>query len=91
VDTDQYLTLPEAAPRMLSSAMKLITPGVFDLIKLAQDGNFPTGNYFGNAGYAPFHDLDSEVPANVKAEMEKINAGLLDGSIKTNVSPVKPE
>ena len=29
VDTDQYLTLPEAAPRMLSSAMKLITPGVF--------------------------------------------------------------
>jgi basic membrane protein A len=90
VDTDQYLTLPEAAPRMLSSAMKLITPGVFDLIKLAQDGNFPTGNYFGAAGYAPFHDLDSEVPAEVKAEMDKINAGLLDGSIKTNVSPVKP-
>lgn len=90
VDTDQYLTLPEAAPRMLSSAMKLITPGVFDLIKLAQDGNFPTGNYFGAAGYAPFHDLDSEVPADVKAEMEKINAGLLDGSIKTNVPPVKP-
>jgi basic membrane protein A len=28
VDTDQYLTVPEAAPRMLSSAMKLITPGV---------------------------------------------------------------
>ncbi len=28
VDADQYLTLPEAAPRMLSSAMKLITPGV---------------------------------------------------------------
>jgi basic membrane protein A len=90
VDTDQYLTLPEAAPRMLSSAMKLITPGVFDLIKAAKEGNFPVGNYFGAAGYAPFHDLDSEVPANVKAEMEKINAGLLDGSIKTNVPPVKP-
>jgi len=91
VDTDQYLTLPEAAPRMLSSAMKLITPGVFDLIKAAQDGNFPVGNFFGAAGYAPFHDLDSEVPADVKAEMEKINAGLLDGSIVTNVPPVKPE
>jgi len=91
VDTDQYLTLPEAAPRMLSSAMKLITPGVFDLVKLAKDGNFPVGNYFGAAGYAPFHDLDSSVPADVKAEMEKINAGLLDGSIKTNVPPVKPE
>jgi basic membrane protein A len=90
VDTDQYLTLPEAAPRMLSSAMKLITPGVFDLVKMAKDGNFPVGNYFGTAGYAPFHDLDSEVPADVKTEMEKINAGLLDGSIKTNVPPVKP-
>ena len=90
VDTDQYLTLPEAAPRMLSSAMKLITPGVFELIKMAKDGNFPSGNYTGKAGYAPYHDLDSEVPADVKSEMEKIKAGLDDGSIKTDVAPVKP-
>lgn len=90
VDTDQYLTLPEAAPRMLSSAMKLITPGVFELIQAAQDGNFPSGNYVGDAGYAPYHDLESEVPAEVKATMEEINVGLLDGSIKTNVAPVKP-
>jgi basic membrane protein A len=91
VDTDQYLTLPEAAPRMLSSAMKLITPGVFDLVKAAQDGSFPSGNYVGDAGFAPFHDLESEVPAEVKSMMEEINAGLLDGSIKTEVPPVKPE
>ena len=91
VDSDQYLTLPEAAPRMLSSAMKLITPGVFDLIKLSQEGNFPSGNYFGQAGYAPYHDLESEVPDDVKATMEQINAGLLDGSITTDVPPVKPQ
>jgi basic membrane protein A len=90
VDTDQYLTLPEAAPRMLSSAMKLITPGVFNLIKAAKDGNFPAGDFLGDASYAPFHDLDGEVPAEVKATMEQINAGLLDGSIKTNVPPAKP-
>jgi basic membrane protein A len=90
VDADQYLTLPEAAPRMLSSAMKLITPGVFDQIKAVKDGTFVNGNVSGSAGYAPYHDLDKEVPADVKAEMEKINAGLLDGSIKTNVPPVKP-
>jgi basic membrane protein A len=90
VDTDQYLTLPEAAPRMLSSAMKLITPGVAELIKMAKDGSFPSGNYVGDAGYAPFHDLESEVPAEVKTMMEEINTGLLDGSIKTNVPPVKP-
>ena len=91
VDTDQYLTLPEAAPRMLSSAMKLIVPGVFDLIKLSKDGSFPSGSYFGAAGYAPYHDLENEVPAEVKAMMEEINAGLLSGSIKTEVPPVKPE
>jgi basic membrane protein A len=90
VDTDQYLTLPEAAPRMLSSAMKMITPGVYDLIKLSNDGALPAGNYFGAAGYAPYHDLDGEVPADVKAKMEEINAALLDGSLQTNVPPVKP-
>ncbi len=91
VDIDQYLTLPEAAPRMLSSAVKLITPGVFDLIKLAQEGNFPSGNHFGNVSYAPFHELDNEVPADVKAEMKKINAGLMDGSIETGVPSAKPQ
>jgi basic membrane protein A and related proteins len=90
VDTDQYLTLPEAALRMLSSAVKLITPGVFELIKLSKEGNLPSGNYFGNVGYAPYHDLDNEVPAEVKTMMEEINAGLLDGSIETNVPAVKP-
>ncbi len=90
VDADQYLTLPEAAPRMLSSAMKLITPGVAELAAAAKDGSIVPGNFLGTAGYAPFHDLDGEVSAEIKAEMEKINAGLLDGSIKTGVSPVKP-
>jgi len=90
VDTDQYYTLPEAQARMLSSAMKLITPGVFGLIKMAKEGNFPSGNYYGDAGYAPYHDLENEVPADVKAKMEEIAAGLLDGSITTGVPPVKP-
>jgi basic membrane protein A len=90
VDTDQYFTLPEAQKGLLSSAMKLITPGVFDLIKLAKDGAFPDGNYFGKAGFAPYHDLDATVPAEVKAKMDEISAMLLDGSLLTNVAPVKP-
>jgi basic membrane protein A len=90
VDTDQYYTLPEAAPRMLSSAMKLITPGVFNLIRQARENIFPAGNFHGAAGYAPFHDLDGEVPPDVKSEMDKINAGLLNGSIQTGVPISKP-
>jgi basic membrane protein A len=90
VDSDQYLSMPAAAPRMLSSALKLITPGVFQLIKLSRDGSFPSGNYSGDVGYAPFHDLENEVPVQVKEMMEEIHAGLTDGSIMTNVPPVKP-
>lgn len=90
VDTDQYLTLPEAAPRMLSSAMKLLAPGTFELIEMAKQGNFPSGNYLGDAGFAPYHDLDKEVPADVKAKMDEIAAALLDGSLTTGVPPVKP-
>jgi basic membrane protein A len=90
VDTDQYFTLPEAAPLMLSSAMKLITPGVFDLIKLSKERAFPSGNYLGNVSYAPFHDVESKVPAELKTEMEKIDAGLIDGSIQTGVPSEKP-
>lgn len=90
VDTDQYYTVPEAQKVLLSSAMKLLTPGTFDLIKMAKEGNFPSGNYTGLAGYAPFHDLESQVPAAVKAKMEEIDKALKDGSLKTNVPPAKP-
>ena len=91
VDTDQYFTLPEAASQLLSSAMKPETEPVAAVVKLTKDGKFPTGGlYFGPSGYAPYHDLDSQVPANVKTEMEALLKGLTDGSIKTGVSPVKP-
>lgn len=91
VDTDQFYTLPEAASWLLSSAMKPETEPVAAIIKLTNDGAFPTGGlYVGPSGYAPYHDLASQVPANVDTEMKAILAGLLDGSIKTNVPPVKP-
>ena len=91
VDTDQYFTVPEAQKVLLSSAMKLLTPGTFDLIKLAKDGKFPGGNFMGKAGYAPFHDVDSQVPAEVKAKMEEIAKSLADGTLQTNVPPTKPQ
>ncbi|XYH96562.1 BMP family lipoprotein [Sorangium sp. So ce1128] len=90
VDTDQYYTVPEAQKVILSSAVKLITEGAFDLIKLAKEGKLPSGNYQGKSGYAPYHDLDSKVPAEVKAKMEELRKALLDGTLKTNVPPAKP-
>jgi hypothetical protein len=79
-----------AAPRMLTSAMKFIATEVFKLIKLSREENFPSGNYVGEAGYAPYHELEADVPVAVKAMVEQIHVGLLDGSIKTNISFASP-
>lgn len=90
VDTDQYLTVPEAQKVLLSSAMKSITPGVFDTIKAAKDGSFKGGNFVAPVALAPFHDLDSAVSAEIKAKLAEVDKGLKDGSIKTNVAASKP-
>jgi basic membrane protein A len=81
VDTDQWLTVPEAHPCLVSSAMKLITPGVFDLISMAIENNFPAGNYVGAVGLAPFHDFDSMVSQDIKDKIEEARVGLADGTI----------
>ena len=83
VDSDQWETVPEAHPCLVSSAMKLITPGVVALSKLAKEGQFPAGNFYGGAGLAPYHDFDSKIPAEVKTKINEIDAGLKDGSITT--------
>ncbi|MFZ1400878.1 MAG: BMP family ABC transporter substrate-binding protein, partial [Candidatus Promineifilaceae bacterium] len=83
VDSDQWETVPEAHSCLVSSAMKLITPGVFELAKMSQDGGFPGGNFFGEVGLAPFHDFDGTVSDEIKTTLDEINTGLLDGSIST--------
>ncbi|HBX70819.1 MAG TPA: BMP family ABC transporter substrate-binding protein [Chloroflexi bacterium] len=87
VDSDQWETVPEAHPCLISSAMKLITPGVFDLVKLAKEGSKPAGLYFGATGLASFHDFESKVPQEVKDKLAEIDAGLQDGSVSTGYAP----
>ena len=83
VDADQWFTVPAAHPCLISSAMKLITPGVADLIGRAQAGTFKGGNVFGEAGLAPFHDFDSAIPQPLKDMLIAVKAGLDSGIIKT--------
>ena len=83
VDTDQYNTLQQAQPILLSSAMKLITPGVFNLIKGAQAGDFKGGNDYGDVGLAPYHDLESKVPDAVKSKMQQLSADVKAGKVDT--------
>lgn len=83
VDTDQWETVPAAHPCLVSSAMKLITPGVVELVRLASIGEFPGGNYVGEVSLAPFHDFEETIPQELKDLLDTIRAGLEDGSIET--------
>lgn len=72
VDLDQWETLPEAHPCLISSAMKLVYPGVYDLIRAAKDGAFLGGNVSAPVGLAPFHEFESSIPQEVKDRLEEI-------------------
>ncbi|PIE26800.1 MAG: BMP family ABC transporter substrate-binding protein [Micrococcales bacterium] len=86
VDTDQYETVPEARPCLVTSAMKLIDEGVAELITQAKDGSIKGGDFVGDVGLAPYHDLDGKVPEETKTKVTDVVKGLQDGSIKTSVS-----
>ena len=91
VDTDQFETLPSVQSCILSSATKNIVEAVKNsLLRIAQD-QFTPGFHTDDAstdgiGLAPFHNFESEVPADVKTLLETTFAGLADGSIKPNVT-----
>jgi basic membrane protein A and related proteins len=89
-DFDQYLALPEAQKGLVSSIIKLVTPGVFNLIKAIKDGKFSSGNAMGEVEYAPFHALKNLVSDEIDAKLKEVHAALLSGSLKTNVPVVKP-
>jgi basic membrane protein A len=83
VDVDQYFTVPQAAPCLLTSAEKKLVEGTEELVLLSYDGAFPGGNFFGPTGLAPYHDTEGAVPDDVKAQVDEVLAGLIDGSIDT--------
>ncbi len=83
VDTDQWLTVEEAHPCLVSSAMKVLDKGIADIIMAHVDEELEPGNFFGAAALADFHDLADAVPDEVKTELEEVAAGLVSGEIET--------
>ena len=94
-DIDQYYTLPAAAPHLYASILKLIAPGIAELIKTARGNQagtsvFPTGNYLGQIGLSPYHDLDSSIPDAVKLRMTELSPASISGETPTGVSTPYP-
>ncbi len=87
VDTDQYNTDPDHKAVFLSSVLKKVDSTTNEAVTEAFKGTFKGGVIVGTlesggVALAPFHDFDSAVPDDLKADLEKIKAGIIDGSIK---------
>ena len=85
VDTDQWNTVPEAQPCLVTSAMKLITKGVADVIATDVNGTWKGGNFFGAVGLAPYHDFANKVPAAVQKKVAALTPKVLSGAVDTGV------
>ncbi|MBK8461166.1 MAG: BMP family ABC transporter substrate-binding protein [Micropruina sp.] len=88
VDTDGCVSASKYCAVIPSSVGKAMDVAVFEAIKAAKDGTFNNDVFVGtlaNSGayLAPFNQWDSKVSAETKAELEKIKADIIAGTIKT--------
>ena len=70
----------------LTSVLKNMDVTTFNAIKSVVDGTFEGGVTVGTlandgVGLAPYHDFDATVPQALKDQIDKIKAGIIDGSI----------
>ena len=86
VDVDWYDTVPEHKSVFLTSVMKRMDTTTIEAIKQAKDGTFKGGVTVGTlandgVAIAPFHDIDAQIPAELKSELDTIRKGIIDGKI----------
>ena len=81
VDTDQWLSVTDARPCLVSSAIKNIPAALDELIPLILGGNPPAGNYFGPVGLAPFHDFSDQF-SDLRVELDQIQSDIQSGTLE---------
>jgi basic membrane protein A len=86
VDTDGCVSAAQYCSLFLTSIQKNMDVAVETAIKDTVNGQYKGGTYVGTlanngVGIAPFHDFDSQVPQNVKDELNTIKQGIVGGSI----------
>lgn len=94
VDADGYNTT-SYGKIILTSVVKQIGAAVYDTVKEGVDGKFSSKAYVGTlenegVGLAPFHDFDSQVPAELKTKVEEYKQQIIAGTLKIE-SPNSPK
>lgn len=87
VDVDWYESVPQYKSLILTSILKKIDASVTQAIERAVKDEAPQPVFVstlsnGGVGYASFHDYDSQISADTKAELEALQAAIIDGSVK---------
>lgn len=87
VDTDGCISTEKYCKSIMTSVYKGMDISVYDVIKSVKDGSFDAKPYVGTlqnegTGLAPFHDFDATIPADVKADLDKIKADIISGALK---------
>jgi len=95
VDTDVFVSDPSVKDLLLTSVMKGLNSATAAVVKDAAGGKFTNTPYVGTlknngVGLAPFHNFESKVDSGLQGELDKIKAGIIDGSIKVT-SPSSPK
>ncbi|HEV2929207.1 MAG TPA: BMP family ABC transporter substrate-binding protein, partial [Propionibacteriaceae bacterium] len=87
VDTDGCVSAEPYCPNIVTSVYKGLDLAVLEAIRAAKDGSFSNDPYVGTlenegTGLSPFHDFESKVPADLKAEVDALKADIISGKIK---------
>ncbi|MEM9776142.1 MAG: BMP family ABC transporter substrate-binding protein [Chloroflexota bacterium] len=80
-NADQWLLIPNARDCIISSAVKDIERGVFELIAWVALGEAVQGNYMGSVRLAPFHDYEESMTAEARIFLKDVNDGIESGEI----------
>ena len=87
VDYDWTISAPEYKDIIFTSVLKAMDLSVFTVAKAVADGAYKGGSYLGTlenkgVGIASFGAFETQVPAELKAELEKLQADIISGALK---------
>ena len=87
VDTDGCESAAEYCDVLLTSVMKGMDVAVQQAITDSVDDNYSSEPFVGTlenegVGLAPFHELDGEIPQELKDRLEELKQQIMDGEIQ---------
>ncbi|MFA6126715.1 MAG: BMP family ABC transporter substrate-binding protein [Bacteroidales bacterium] len=89
VDVDQYISIPEVGPVLLTSCVKLLNSTVYSILVSYFNETFAGGQIMhynlnnNGVGMAPLHDFKAAIPDSIEMELVAIEAGIKKGEIST--------